>query len=259
MSYRIIGRSVVAAALAATLLPAPAHALYATEPGPRLSPLAYSSLNKPPVTVHVDEPPQVPGGVEESVDPTSPAAPAPEVPVADGSGTDVQHEVEPVLQVSSLSLYADGRNSASFTRFTDGDIIVVTDRSSATGHSGLFDRRYYAGPSSFAFWSANVRPVNGVQREACEKYRAYDRAYGLWVPSEADHRIQARDFAARQVRKPYSVLASKRDWRSFYCSKLAWAAWNSAAGVDLDADGGYWVWPIDLVNSRLTACFGSWT
>ena len=29
-------------------------------------------------------------------------------------------------------------------------------------------------------------------------------------------------------------------------------------GVDLDADGGFWVWPVDLVNSSRTSLFGYW-
>ncbi len=152
-----------------------------------------------------------------------------------------------------------GTNKVDFSTFGDGDIIVCTDPTSLTGHAGLFDARYYSGIDSYAVISANVTPRNGVQREKCAKFRSFDRAYGLRVPSFASRRTQARDFASSQIGKPYSLICSKTDLRSFYCSKVAWVAWHYAAGIDLDGDGGYWVWPIDLVTSRYTKIFGLWT
>jgi uncharacterized protein YycO len=152
-----------------------------------------------------------------------------------------------------------GTNQVDFGAFEDGDIIVCTDPLSPTGHAGIFDHRCYTSIYSYGIISANMTPVNGVQREKCIKYRSYDRAYGLWVPSQYGHRFQARDFAAKQLGKPYSVFCSKTDLRSFYCSKVAWVAWRFTAGVDLDGDGGYWVWPIDLVTSANTRIFGLWT
>ena len=151
-----------------------------------------------------------------------------------------------------------GTNAIAFTSLYDSDIVVVLDPSSVTGHAGLFDRSHYTGISSYSVLSANISPSNGVQYEKCAKYRLYEWAYALRVPQEVGHRVAVRDYAARQLRKPYSVFASKTDLKSFYCSKLAWAAYRYVAGVDLDADGGFWVWPIDLVNSRYTALVGYW-
>jgi cell wall-associated NlpC family hydrolase len=259
MSHRSIGRCLIAATLATALLPAPAHGLTASVPSlPKIPGVTYTAPTKPALTVHPDTAPLIPGGIEGSIAPTQPAGSAATAPLPDGSGDDAEHAVEYTASGGLATRMLDGRNSIAFARFTDGDLVVVSDPSSVTGHSGLFDRRYYTGLSSFAVWSANVKPVNGVQREACEKYRAYDKAYGLWVPSEANHGTQVRDFAAKQVRKPYNILGSKTDLRTFYCSKLVWAAWRSVSGVDLDGDGGFWVWPIDLVNSRYTRCFGVW-
>jgi len=167
-----------------------------------------------------------------------------------------------LLSVGSPSLISGGNagtNSISFTSLTDGDIVVVTDPNYFTGHAGLFDHSHYSGILSYAMLSANVDPYNGVQYEKCAKYRLNDRAYALRVPQEYGHRIAVRDWASRQLGKPYSVLATKTDLSSFYCSKLAWAAYRYVSGVDLDADGGFWVWPIDLVNSRYTALIGYWS
>jgi uncharacterized protein YycO len=123
----------------------------------------------------------------------------------------------------------------------------------------MFDRRFYTDIRSYSVLSANTAPANGVQREQGLKYRTYDRAFGLSVPSKSGYAIAARDYAYRQMGKPYSVAAPKTDLRSFYCSKLVWAAWRYTSGLDLDADGGFWVWPVDLVNSRYTSLFGYWT
>jgi len=214
---------------------------------------AATEYAKPPITSHPDRAPSVPGSTSPlaRVFRTPEAAPA--VPRADGSGAGWTHDLAPLLSGGG------GTNKISFAQFVSGDIVVVLDPLSITGHAGLFDRRYYVNINSYAVISANVSPANGVQREQCLKYRASDRAWGLWVPSEANHSAAARDFAYRQMGKPYNILASKTDLSSFYCSKLAWAAWRYTSGRDLDADGGYWVWPVDLINSRYTRVFGYWS
>jgi cell wall-associated NlpC family hydrolase len=166
------------------------------------------------------------------------------------------------LSIAPASLVSGGNagtNLISFTSLTTGDIVVVTDPNYFTGHAGLFDRSRYSSILSYAMLSANIDPYNGVQYEKCAKYRLNDRAYALRVPTEYGHRVAVRDWALRQLGKPYSVFATKTDLSSFYCSKLAWAAYRYVSGVDLDADGGFWVWPIDLVNSRYTALIGYWS
>lgn len=41
----------------------------------------------------------------------------------------------------------------------------------------------------------------------------------------------------------------KYDTGKWYCSKLVWAAYYSVFGIDLDSDGGYIVYPRDILNS----------
>lgn len=151
-----------------------------------------------------------------------------------------------------------GSNTISFASFKDGDIVVVLDATSFAGHAGLFDRSQYLNIWSYAMVSSNTAPKNGVQREQCIKYRTYDVAYGLSVPSAIDHRVAARNWALRYLGRPYSVASTKTDFSTFYCSKLVWAAWRYTSGLDLDADGGIWVWPVDLLNSRYTRVIGYW-
>lgn len=197
------------------------------------------AARKPPVVAHPDAAP-----VE--------VAPTAALPTDSSPSLSIQGSID-------LGGTSGGTNTMSFASLTTGDIIVVLDPTSLTGHAGLFDRSRYSSILSYAVLSANVSPVNGVQVEKCAKYRLYDRAYGLRVPQEYSHRVSVRDFALRQLGKPYSVLASKTDLRSFYCSKLAWAAYRYQTGVDLDADGGTWVWPVDLLNSRYTSVVGYWS
>ena len=46
-------------------------------------------------------------------------------------------------------------------------------------------------------------------------------------------------------------FTGKNDWTKWYCSKLAWRAYKSYMGCDLDYNGGYWVLPADVANAAL--------
>ena len=154
------------------------------------------------------------------------------------------------------SLVGDGTNSLSFSAFDTGDMVVVLG--TTFGHAGCWSDALYSsarGLYSYCIWSANTTPVNGVQLEQPIKYRAYDRAYGLWVPSRAAYGSAVINYCAAQRGEPYVITSSKTDYSRWYCSKLPWVGWKLKAGVDLDADGGYWVWPVDLVNDSQTSVF----
>ncbi len=149
----------------------------------------------------------------------------------------------------------DGSNSISLAGFDDGDIIVT--QGTLTGHAGEWDDDYYAGSTyNNCVWSANTTPVNGVQREEPRKYRAYDEAYGLWVPSvSATKRVSARNYCRAQKGEPYNISSLKSDQSRWYCSKLCWSSYKYTSAVDLDGNGGTYVWPIDLVNDGQTSMF----
>lgn len=149
----------------------------------------------------------------------------------------------------------DGRNSLSFSAFDDGDMVVALG--TATGHAGCWADRRFVTLDSRCVWSANTSPVNGVQLEQPRKYQAYDYAYGLWVPSKATFGAAVVGYCATQLGEPYNISSSKTDYTRWYCSKLSWVGWKLKTGLDLDADGGYWVWPVDLVNDTQTAVFAS--
>lgn len=254
MSYRSFIRIASAALALAMFCASAAPAAALTAPTRRPAPHRIG-LPKPPIVGHPDRVPGLPGS------PVSWARVAGRLKLTSAglSASATPASIEEGGIFGGISGGGGGSNSISFASFDSGDIVVVLDPTSVTGHAGIFDRRYYTDIRSYAVISANVAPVDGVQREQCLKYRTYDHAYGLWVPSQANHGTAARDYAYRQMGKPYSVFAAKTDLRSFYCSKLAWVAWRNTSGLDLDADGGFWVWPVDLVNSRYTTVFGYWS
>lgn len=263
---RRILAALIAAALLVQVFPSTALAI-GFLPLPPKPPL---ELKKPALPAHADAAPDldgVPGVVDSApatgaVDPAEMSPPDPAALAAeDAAALPVSHPLDLTSSTGSNDVSTanlDGRNNITFARFWDGDIVVVLDPWFSAGHAGIFDKSWYTGDGSYAVISANRYPANGVQRERCLKFRAYDRAYGLGVPVQAHHRTAVRMWAARQMGKPYSITIAKGDTRSFYCSKLVWCAWYYVAGVDLDGDGGWFVWPVDLINSPLTILFGYW-
>lgn len=149
----------------------------------------------------------------------------------------------------------DGKNKISFADFSYGDMIVVGG--TPTGHAGEWDFKEYNGsPNSLAFWSANKTPRNGVQRETTGKYHDYDYAYALWVPSVPRYKREAaRTFCREQEGEPYNLASLKSDTSQWYCSKLLWASYKHVANVDLDASGGPFVSPADLLTDNDTSVF----
>lgn len=191
------------------------------------------------------------------------AAPALKRPDADGSVPRRWNLPKPpavphpdVAPAGAGGLIGDGSNLLSFASFDDGDMVVVLG--STFGHAGIWSDALYSaaqGLNSYCVWSANVTPRNGVQREQPAKYRTYDRAYGLWVPGKSLYGKAVVSYCAAQSGEPYVITSAKTDTSAWYCSKLPWVGWRLKTGVDLDADGGYWVWPVDLVNDAQTAVF----
>lgn len=164
------------------------------------------------------------------------------------------HPDEPPI---NAGLPGDGHNAISFSSFDDGDIIVGLG-DSITGHAGEWDDYFYHGSVyDTAVWSA-LKTANRVLRQTAIGFRSYDRAYGLWVPSvPSTTRVSTRNYCRAQVGEPYDIASSKSNTAEWYCSKLPWAAYKYRAGVDLDANGGYYVWPADLLNDPSTYVFAS--
>lgn len=151
----------------------------------------------------------------------------------------------------------DGSNGLSFTAFDDGDIAIGLG-DSLTGHAGEWDA-YYDANSIYnnCVWTAQ-KNVNRVLREDPAVYRTYDRGYGCWVPSvSATKRVSARNYCRSQNGEPYVLTSSKTNQSQWYCSKLVWASYKYTSNIDLDYNGGYYVWPEDLLDDSQTSLFAS--
>lgn len=181
------------------------------------------------------------------------AAPRAKLPNKDGSIPARWNLPTPVIPSddstpSPMGGDGSGTNQLSFANFDDGDMVCAFPGGVLTGHAGIWKDALHTSLYSRCIWSANTSPVDGVQRETPIKYNGYDYAYGLWVPSRYAYGPSAVNWCAVQAGEPYDLFSPKTDYSSWYCSKLAWAGWKVRAGVDLDADGGFWVKPADLVN-----------
>lgn len=171
---------------------------------------------------------------------------------------DIKHAPIPSDDSTPASLGGDGTgsNNLSFSAFDDGDMVCAFPGGLLTGHAGIWkDSLYTNGLYSWCVWSANTTPVNGVQKEQPRKYQQYDYAYGEWVPTKSSYGLAVVNWCAAQAGEPYVLESAKTDYSRWYCSKLPWAGWKVKTGLDLDADGGYWVKPADLVNDSQTSTF----
>lgn len=45
---------------------------------------------------------------------------------------------------------------------------------------------------------------------------------------------------------PFSFMTDRWNNQEWYCSKVVFRAYHDAAGINLDADGGYWIYPGDI-------------
>ncbi|MHB1167411.1 MAG: YiiX/YebB-like N1pC/P60 family cysteine hydrolase [Carboxydocellales bacterium] len=144
-----------------------------------------------------------------------------------------------------------GTNDISFDLFEYGDFILVHDSTVAWGyfrHAGLWDTDFWNGNlTDDCIWEATPPQVT---RGTPDKFRHYDQAVGLWVPSATyDERYQTTWYAYYQFGEPYEFNLYLNNEDTWYCSKLVWAAYKNKANIDLN--NRYYapeVFPDDLYN-----------
>jgi hypothetical protein len=188
--------------------------------------------------------------------------------------------------VNFSSLIDESRSGGP--RLNNGDVIVQWDphmASAATvyfnllryqevGHTGVFDeaeyrsyatsnrkcpvhRKRYSQDRNCIPCVRTATPARGVFYQALTDFNS-KQAVAIERPKivqgQRDNAVRiARKYSGPYAISPYShrpggLAFTKRSW---YCSKIVWLAYFEAAGVDLDADGGGIIWPVDIVNSRL--------
>ncbi len=98
-------------------------------------------------------------------------------------------------------------------------------------------------------------PEGGIQVRTLEGFVADSGAYVIahrlveWSEAVAQGAV---DYAIAHIGTPYdyNYFGGKDTEDVMYCSEMVWRAYLSQ-GIDLDSNGGAWVWPDDIVNSPL--------
>ncbi len=98
-------------------------------------------------------------------------------------------------------------------------------------------------------------PDGGVQYRSLEGFIADAHDYVIAQRLEAWSEEVAQgavDYAVVHIGTPYdyAFFGGKDTEDSMYCSELVWRAYLSQ-GIDLDSNGGPWVWPGEIVRSPL--------
>lgn len=133
-----------------------------------------------------------------------------------------------------------------------GDIIITnkdwTKPISWFGHSAVMISRYKVGeyPQAYAgyyetdaiFWLSNKKEFNVL------RYKAFDEKF----------KVAFLKNLPRTKYKRYKIV-DKTNSSAFYCSQYIWYLyWKTAKDLgyelDIDKDGGYFVTPFDILNSK---------
>lgn len=165
------------------------------------------------------------------------------------------------LLVGSSNGDGQGTNSLSVSGLVKGDVLLLNDGGvqiwGAIMHAGIYDGTssdlciYSASPNA----GGNNNNV-GVRWERVSDWRKNDQAWTLTVKgTSTSQRKAAFDYVRKYatIGESYEWSCGKNSTDKWYCSKIPWYAYKkSGTNIDIDGDGGYWVWPIDIYNSTKT-------
>ncbi|TYA14604.1 hypothetical protein FRY98_02660 [Paenibacillus faecis] len=145
----------------------------------------------------------------------------------------------------------DGVNSLTLQGRDKGDIVLQNDPGLSIqgyiNHAGIYDGT----TSDVCIYTA--QPDIGVTWETVDQWRNHDDAYVLTTGYTTATQASAFNWAYSLAGygETYYWYAGKDDDDSWYCSKVAWRGYDMMA-IDLDYNGGYWVFPDDILQSSKT-------
>lgn len=154
-------------------------------------------------------------------------------------------------QVMSSSSGGEGAKVVLPNASYKGDIFWTPARTAgiAHGHVGIYTdsktivEAVGTGQVSRMVEAKNVRVAEGSKL--------------MYVNTTQATRNQAAQYSTQMVGKPYNnnfFYNHKVDDDSYNCSQLVWAAYKKT-GLDLDSDGGWGVYPNDILNSNKTVTY----
>ncbi len=169
------------------------------------------------------------------------------------------------LQAGDLSQPGTETNDLHVESYDTGDICLPDDDGAvwwgAINHAGIFNKslfnnNYY----NSCFLSAE--PDIGVVYESPNHYRtAADRCYSVLVlNTTTTQKTMSFNYAAALagIGEPYSWYTTKDNYDIWYCSKIPYIGYLGVTGINIDYDGGYWVWPIDIYNDSNVYVWNCW-
>lgn len=145
----------------------------------------------------------------------------------------------------------DGVNSLTLNGRYKGDIVLQNDPGLSIqgyiNHAGIYDGT----TSDLCIYTA--QPNDGVKWESVSQWRNHDDTYVLTTNYTTSTQASAFNWARSKAGygETYYWYAGKNDDDSWYCSKVVWRGYDMMA-IDLDYNGGYWVFPDDILQSSNT-------
>ncbi len=136
-----------------------------------------------------------------------------------------------------------------------------TDGAAGIGHMGLIDESYGEDTVIDSMPSVGVQRHRGVTKYMNEDgndgwTRIEGWYYRGWGSSDWK-RNNVINWAYDKVGTTgYGLLVGKSNRNETYCSGLIWQGFNNR-GVNLDSDGGWYVWPRDITNHSSVSMFDS--
>lgn len=97
-----------------------------------------------------------------------------------------------------------------------------------------------------------------VKKTAASSIYVDSGAHKLYVTTTQAKRNAAADWAASKLGYGYNLFFADNKHVEddvYNCSQLVWAAYKKKAGLDIDANGGASVYPVDIRNSSLTTSY----
>ncbi|GMQ63595.1 hypothetical protein [Vallitalea maricola] len=159
--------------------------------------------------------------------------------------------------------YSGDGNSFSVSALESGEIVLPdlygVCIQGLINHAAIYDESRYYDNSSACFLSANNDDNQnglgysyvGVGYESPDYYRdAFDQVHCCYVKNHDSDEQSALDKAQAEanVGEDYSLKTLKSNTSKWYCSKVVWYGYKHGADVDIDYDGGPFVFPVDIYN-----------
>lgn len=162
-------------------------------------------------------------------------------------------------KIEASSLGTQDFSTASYDHSIDwsdwdyADVIVGNGPSSGSSNSVPYG--YYRHAATYDGRSEdfiNAMPDEGVYRETQNFWETEYREVAGFFASSANttERVVAVQYLRDQIGEPYLWDSSKTTYSKWYCSKLPYVAYEKKADLNIDTDGGYWVFPDDIAEDN---------